>query len=178
MKELSEIILDDYFAKAETYTVEAVDMVFGFTKMVLAFWFWFLGGANEQNDVEIKQEKDIRRELREKQVEFKIYLKEGETLAFDPARVKVWLPPEKINRFNLQIRTPGKPLIGTGVDLILESGGETLYWAPGSLIREKVVQPGREYEMMIQVNFDTLPKVAGAKGILSYLKEKEKERTA
>lgn len=171
-KDLSTLILDDYFEKVKTYTKEAVATMYGIGTIVLLWWlWWWLPDSEGQTEtVEIEKEKEITKKLSETKNKFKIFFKNGENLNFSEDTLDIYLPPEKINKFTFYINSNTMADVSQEVELGIYNDSESIYVLEAVIKRAEVIELENEYKYDIVANFDTAAKVASAKGILTYFK--------
>ncbi len=178
-KDLSTVVLDDYFEKVSAYTKEAVRTAYVTTTNVMdflfKFWFWWLQDGSESKTektvkVEIEKEKEIFSKLKKNKTVLKFLNRNSKEIPYNIDELDIDLPVEKINKFNLFIKTTQKENIGENVEICLFINNEKKYVLDGKIVKGHVIKLHEFYKYDITTYFDTALKVVAAKNILTYLK--------
>ncbi len=177
-KDLSAVVLDDYFEKVSTYTKEAVRAAYitsaNVMEYLLKFWLWWWGSSDNQEQeevqVEIEKEKEILNKILNTQTELKFIDGKQNEIPYSIDELDIDLPVEKINKFDLFITTSLKESVGENVEICLFTNNEKKFVLEGKIVRGEVLKLKEKYKFDITTYFDTALKVVAAKNILTFLK--------
>jgi len=171
-KDLYNLLLDEYFEIGQTYTKETVKNVYGIYTLPFFFWIWSLfgWGTQDEKNVTVESESDIINSLSKGQSYISIVKENRNELEYDKETIDIYLPPEKINKFNLFIISSEKTEIGLDATIKLIENGKTVCSIPARIIKGEILEIHKRYKYEISAGFDTKAKMRGAKWILTFLK--------